>query len=120
MPLGCAEIGNVFLSIFARMAPWEWARTTDLTVNSRPLYQLRNRLSDLMTSVNSSGMPSGLVTSRQAPSSEMFRTTQSIPAARSKDIVPDFKMRDRGVVRFSITIATTINNCVSICAAIGK
>ena len=40
MPLGCAEIGNVFLSIFARMAPWEWARTTDLTVNSRPLYQL--------------------------------------------------------------------------------
>jgi hypothetical protein len=82
-------------------------RTPIRRAERHTIWHVRNKLSGFMTSVKSSGMPMGLVTSRQAPSSETLRTTQSIPAARLKEIVPDFNVRDRGVARCLFTTVTT-------------
>src|ERR1700730_14079845 len=51
-------------------------------------------------SVNVSGVPRGLTTSRQAPETETFRTTQLIESL-SNAIKPAFRVRRRTFFRFS-------------------
>jgi hypothetical protein len=67
--------------------------------------QRRGSLSRSSTNSNSSGIPSGLVTSRQAPVFDRFRTVQLIVAPRWRnEITPPFRTRARAVLRFSVTV----------------
>jgi hypothetical protein len=59
-------------------------------------------LSEPITSVNLSGMPTGEITSSAAPVSEKFRTVQSI-APLPNEIFPNFSSRRRGAVLCSST-----------------
>ena len=65
-------------------------------------WQLRFVGSGLIWSVKSSGIPTGLATSRQAPVSDKLRTTQSTVAAAPKIIDAPLSVRTRGLARFSI------------------
>src|SRR5580692_7694813 len=56
--------------------------------------------SDSICNVKVSGTPKGLVTSRHAPKTEMFRTTQLIELL-SNAITPAFRVRSRTVFRLS-------------------
>src|SRR6185369_2244475 len=58
--------------------------------------------SGLIWSVKSSGIPTGLATSRQAPVSDKLRTRQSTVDAAPKIIDPPLSVRTRGLARFSI------------------
>src|SRR5688572_32342073 len=55
-----------------------------------------NSLLPVITSLNVSGMPSGLSISRHAPAVDTLRTRHVIPPARLNSIVPDLKTRCRG------------------------
>lgn len=64
-------------------------------------WQFRFTNSGLISSVKSSGMPTGLSTSRAAPLSDIFRMMQSMAAATPKMIEPPLKVRSRGLPRKS-------------------
>lgn len=74
--------------------------------------QLRFTNSGLISSVNSSGMPIGLSTSKAAPISDILRIIQSMAAATPNMMEPPFKVRKRGeflrsVIAKSNTVAAS-------------
>ena len=74
-------------------------RTPILRAARQATQQLRFKCSGLIRSVKSSGMPTELSTSRQAPVTDKLRMTQSMAAAKPNRIEPPFRVRCLGFWR---------------------
>src|SRR5690242_6415214 len=62
-------------------------------------------------------MPTWLVTSRHAPTADILRTRQSIPAARLKTMLPAFSVRPRCILRLSSIAAASVTGGIRIPSA---
>lgn len=77
--------------------------------------QFRFINSGLISSVNSSGMPTGLSMSRAAPAFDKFLIVQSMATAVPNMMEPPLKVRCRDMRRFSIAVDSLATpNCMSV------